>query len=103
MIASNPKENEETDPKRLMQQTNDVTSDVTVVSDDNEDQNGTDDAVIPISHPVLAYLVYALQSSTQENVKNTVLAHFSSEHIIDAKNSLWDISDVSVTGNKITI
>jgi hypothetical protein len=53
-----------------------------------------------ISNPLLAYMVFALQSGTSENVKNAVLGHFTEDVIIAAKDVLWKFCGNSIIGEK---
>ncbi len=45
---------------------------------------------IDIVNPVLAYIVFAMDSGTMTNVRNAVLGHFTLEQVIQAKHALWD-------------
>ena len=58
-----------------------------------DDESGRDvaslitDAVV--YQPVLAYVVYALQSATADNARSAVLGHCTANEIADAKQVLW--------------
>ena len=43
-----------------------------------------------ICQPLLAYILFSLQSGSIENIKNAALGHFTHQEIVDAKNTLWD-------------
>ena len=49
--------------------------------------------------PVLAYVHYALQSGTAENIKRAVTGFFTEDVIMQAKVALFDKCDVSVIGS----
>lgn len=56
---------------------------------------------ITICDPVLAYVVFAMNSGTQEAIKNAVLGHFTSVQILTAKNALWTNVDNETIGKLI--
>ena len=56
----------------------------------------TDDIIM---QPLLAYIHYALQSGTAENIKRVVTGHFTGETIMEAKEVLFDRCDNTVIGN----
>ena len=43
-----------------------------------------------IVNPLLSYILYSLQSGTEENVQRAVLGNFTAAQIIEAKDQLWD-------------
>ena len=51
--------------------------------------------------PLLAYILFSLQSSTSENISKAVLGHFTPEQIFNAKEVLWGKCDVKVLGQKV--
>ncbi len=57
--------------------------------DSNDDDDTTGTAVKNIHEPLLAYIVFALQSGTTDNVRRAVLGCFSSTKMYDAKEALW--------------
>ena len=54
-----------------------------------------------ILEPLLAYILFSLQSSTSENISKAVLGHFTPKQIFNAKEVLWGECDVKVIGQKI--
>ena len=54
-----------------------------------------------ILEPLLAYILFSLQSSTSENISKAVLGHFTPEQIFNAKEVLWGKCDVKVIGQKV--
>ena len=44
-----------------------------------------------ILEPLLAYILFSLQSSTSENISKAVLGHFTPEQIFNAKEVLWEM------------
>ena len=53
-----------------------------------------------LMNPVLAYIVFALQSGTTENVTIAALGHFVDEQISGAKDMLWSHCGPQVIGKK---
>ena len=53
-----------------------------------------------IVQPVLAYMVFALQSGTITNIKNAIIGHFTLDQIIQAKDTLWLHCGNEVIGEK---
>ena len=51
--------------------------------------------------PLVAYVVFSLQSGTREDIKHAVLEHFTPDQISDAKDALWEHCDTSIIGKKI--
>ena len=66
----------------------------THISDDNPSNENI------LIQPLLSYVLFSLQNSTVDNVRNAVLGHFSEDAVIDAKNSLWANSDSTIIGEK---
>ena len=54
-----------------------------------------------ILEPLLAYILFSLQSSTSENISKAVLGHFTPEQIFNAKEVLWGKCDIKVIGQKV--
>mgnify|MGYP006953832924 CR=1 FL=1 len=48
--------------------------------------------------PLLAYIMFSLQSGTSENVKNAVLGRFTDVEIIEVKDALWNFCDNNIIG-----
>ena len=51
-----------------------------------------------ITQPLLAYMVYALQSATAEHVRMVMTGHFTVADITDAKQTLWSHCGGDVIG-----
>ena len=62
--------------------------------------NGTIGNVIV--QPLLAYIVFALQSGTVSNIKNAIIGHFTLDQIIQAKETLWAHCGNDIIGEKQT-
>ena len=56
---------------------------------------------VSIVNPLLAYMLFALQSGTAENVRQAVIAHFPLNAVLDAKTALWDACDNVILGDKL--
>ena len=54
-----------------------------------------------VDNPLLAYMLFALQSGTVENVGQAVIAHFPINSVLDAKTALWDACDIVTLGDKL--
>ena len=50
--------------------------------------------------PVLAYMVFALQSGSVSNIKNAIMGHFTTEQIYEGKDTLWSHCDITLIGDK---
>lgn len=90
----------QTDPKVIMRSDNasdviNTASNESLVEDHSPSQSP------PIIQPVLAYIVFAMHSGTNDNVRNAVLGHFTMEQIIEAKDELWANGDSNVIGDKL--
>ena len=48
--------------------------------------------------PILAYILFSLQSGTQENVKSAILNQFTDGEITEAKEALWKCCGTYVIG-----
>lgn len=74
-----------------------------VHDDDGMDiNNGADDThgKVTINEPLLAYITFALQTGTVENVKKAVIGFFTAEQIVRAKNVLWkNVHSVAIGKN----
>ena len=62
------------------------------------DLSGSNSTPYNINNPLLAYIVFSMQSGTAEKIKTVICAHFIMEDIIKAKDKLWDVSDLSIIG-----
>lgn len=51
-----------------------------------------------VIQPILSFILYAMQSTTIENIKRTVVNFYDLDAIIEAKNKLWAISDINIIG-----
>ena len=51
-----------------------------------------------LPQPLLVYIVFSLQSGTQENIKNEVLNRFTGDEIIEAKDALWSYCGTEFIG-----
>ena len=66
-----------------------------VISDDDGSTNrvpagdGNADRTETVTQPLLAYMAYALQSSTAEHVRTVITGHFTVADITEAKMTLW--------------
>ena len=56
----------------------------------NKGNNGAPKKQSQIINHVLGYIRYAIDSSTDVNIKHAVTDHFKDQDIIDAKNILWE-------------
>ena len=54
-----------------------------------------------ITQPLLAYMVYALQSATAEHVRIVVTGHFTVADITEAKQTLWSHCGGDVIGTEM--
>ena len=75
-------------------------------ADDNRQSAGThneEDNIPEVSvvNPLLAYMLFALQSGTAENVRQAVIAHFPLNAVLNAKTALWDACDNVILGDKL--
>jgi hypothetical protein len=66
-------------------------NDLDIISTENE----------MIEEPLLAYVVWSLQTGTVENVKKAVLGFFTAKQIGDAKSKLWEAVKSDIIGRKI--
>ena len=64
----------------------------------NEEDNIPEISVV---NPLLAYMLFALQSGTAENVRQAVIAHFPLNAVLNAKTALWDACDNVILGDKL--
>ena len=53
-----------------------------------------------IVSPLLPYMLFSLQSGTEENVQRAVLGNFTAAQIIEAKDLLWDKCEEQHIGKK---
>ncbi len=56
----------------------------------------TDD--VPICDPLLAYISFAMNSATGDNIKKAVLGYFTPDTIFNARDNLWDVCPIDVIG-----
>ena len=70
----------------------------TVSSDDTSDESA-DNNKVTVRNPVLAYVVFAIQNSTRENVRRVTLAHVTPESIHEAMNILWVNYEADIIGS----
>jgi hypothetical protein len=54
-----------------------------------------------INEPLLAFIVFAMQSGTIENTKKAVLGFFTADRILKAKGTLWRYSCNIMIGKKV--
>ena len=51
-----------------------------------------------IFNVVLGYTVYCMKSNTVDNIKHTIIKHFTNEEISKAKMCLWAASNLAIIG-----
>ena len=50
--------------------------------------------------PVLSYILFSMQSASADNIKLSVLGHFSDSAICEAKDMLWSFCGTKIIGDK---
>lgn len=75
-----------------------VTGGKEVELQDTDIENTTTPTII---NPLLAYMWFAMQGGTASNIRDTVLGHFTTDAIVEAKNALWDNSPTEVIGERL--
>ena len=53
-----------------------------------------------VIQPILAFIVYAMQSGTIDSIRKTIVNFYPLEAIIEAKNKLWYVCDTGIIGDK---
>ena len=56
---------------------------------------------VSVVNPLLAYMLFALQSGAAQNVRQAVIAHFLLNAVLDAKTTLGDACDNVILGDKL--
>ena len=59
------------------------------------------DNPVTIVDALLSYVLFSLQNSNADSVRNAVLGHFTADQILHSKNSLWDKCSNEIIGEKM--